>query len=223
MSAEFIRPTPWDTAVFDLPCFEIDKPYEAALALAANTPGHYTVRVEPLADKGLLHRHGFYYTDTLIEPSCTPEHFIPRPHPDAGIDIAPSLEKLLPLCDESFVYGRFHRDFNLHAAQADQRYRQWLTQISRENGVLGLRFAGELAGFIAHDGGNLLLHAVAENFRGRRLAKHLWTAAIEHLFRQGEEDIHSSVSAANLAVLNLYASLGFRFGQVEDIYHRLTR
>ena len=223
MSSEFIRPTPWDTAVFDTPCFEIDKPDEAALELAATIPGHYTVRIEPLADKELLHRHGFYYTDTLIEPSCTPGQFIARPHPDAGIDSSPSLETLLPLCDDSFVYGRFHRDFNLHKPQADQRYKNWLIQIQRENSVLGLTFEGELAGFIAHDGGNLLLHAVAKNFRGRGLAKHLWTAAIEHLFKQGEEDIHSSVSAANLAVLNLYASLGFRFGQVEDIYHRLTR
>ena len=223
MSSEFIRPTPWDTAVFDIPCFEIDKPDEPALALAAATPGHYTVRIEPLADKELLHRYGFYYADTLIEPSCTPERFIARPHPEAGIDPSPRLEDLLPLCDDSFVYGRFHRDFNLHPAQADQRYKQWLSQIHQKGGVLGLTFKGELAGFIAHEEGDLLLHAVAEQFRGRGLAKHLWTAAIEQLFRQGITDIFSSVSAANLAVLNLYASLGFRFSQVEDIYHRLTR
>ena len=223
MSSEFIRPTPWDTAVFDMPCFEIDKPDEAALALAATTPGHYTVRIEPLADKELLHRYGFYYADTLIEPSCTPETFIAHPHPEVGIDASPLLDDLLPLCDDSFVYGRFHRDFNLHPSQADRRYKQWLGQIHQNQGVLALTFKGELAGFIAHDGGDLLLHTVAEQFRGRGLAKHLWTAAIEHLFSQGEKDIYSSVSAANLAVLNLYASLGFRFSQVEDIYHRLTR
>ena len=38
----------------------------------------------------------------------------------------------------------------------------------------------------------------------------------------GHEEVKSSISAANIAVLNLYASLGFSFSKPQDIYHRLV-
>lgn len=223
MSTDSLRPTPWDTAALGIDCFEIDRPDEAVLALAAKTPGHYTVKIEPLADKQLLHRYGFYYTDTLLEPYCSAGRFVAHPHPEAEIASSPPLAGLLPICDHSFEYDRFHRDFNLSPAQADRRYRQWLSQLHGTGNVFGLLYEKELAGFIAHDGGKLLLHAVAERFRGQGLARHLWTAAIEQLFRQGEREVRSSISATNLAVLNLYTSLGFRYDRAVDIYHRLNR
>ena len=67
-----------------------------------------------------------------------------------------------------------------------------------------------------------LLHAVAEECRGRGIAKFLWSRACEELFACGHEQLQSSVSAANLAVVNLYSSLGFRFREVSDVYHRFT-
>ena len=222
-NADKFQPSPWDSAIFNIPCYELFKPDEQSLNQASKNPGHYTVKVEALADKALLHHYGFYYTDTLIEPYATQDQFTPHKHPEATVDSHPSLDKLLPMCDKSFVYGRFHRDFNLPADQADQRYKQWLSQLHAEGAVLGLRYQSDMMGFIAFNGGDLLLHSIAARFRGQGIAKHVWTAAIEYLFSIGEKEIHSSVSAANLAVLNLYASLGFRFNKAQDIYHRLTK
>ncbi|MDX8404593.1 MAG: GNAT family N-acetyltransferase [Mariprofundus sp.] len=218
-----IKPTPWDAAVFGIPCYEITQADQPALAHAAITPGHYTVKVDPLADTKLLHEYGFYYTDTLIEPVCTQQQWHPDPTPLASIDRDVPLAKLLPMCEHSFLHGRFHRDFNLQPELADARYKQWLTQLHQTGDVLGLYHAGMLAGFLASKSGHLLLHTIAPGHRGRGLAKGLWTAAICELFDDDCREVRSSISAGNMAVLNLYSSLGFRFEKPIDIYHRLTR
>ncbi len=208
--------------MFGMPCFDITDVCEDALAYAASTPGHYTIKIDPLADKGLLQRHGFYYTDTLLEPVCDAGRFIGHEHPDVSVGLTADAKSLLPMCADSFVYGRFHRDFNLQAGAADRRYMRWLEQLCREDTVLALHYQGQLAGFIAERDGALVLHALDARFRGRGLARYLWSAACRHLFDAGATELRSSISAANLAVLNLYASMGFRFRHAVDIYHRLS-
>jgi ribosomal protein S18 acetylase RimI-like enzyme len=78
-----------------------------------------------------------------------------------------------------------------------------------------------VAGFFAFSRNKILLHALSESFRGKGLAKYFWSAACEKLFSQGFSELISSISASNLAVLNLYASLGFRFRKPLDVYHWL--
>lgn len=217
-----MHPTPWDKAVFGIDCFEITKVSEAALAHAVATPGHYSVKIDPLASKALLHKYGFYYTDTLIEPFCKCADVIEFKHPDIAIDETVDIDLLLPMCDESFVHGRFHRDFNLTSNKANLRYKQWLKQLADEGNVLGLFYRGETAGFIAQNKGNLLLHTIDSKFRGQGLAKYFWSATCQKLANHGIQEIRSSISASNLPVLNLYCSLGFRFRKAMDIYHRLS-
>lgn len=217
------RPSPWDSSVFGVPAYEITDPSPGALATATRVPGHYTIRVDPLASTLALHEHGFYYCDTLIEPHCTAEHFLPFDDQEVSISKEVSLEALLAICHGAFAYGRFHRDFELPKEQAETRYANWLVQLHGDGSVYGLLYRRELAGFVAAQGNRLVLHAVASSLRGRGLAKFLWSPVCQDLFDQGCSELTSSVSAANLAVVNLYASLGFRFRDSVDLYHRLTR
>jgi hypothetical protein len=214
--------SPWDSLVFGVPTYEIPEPDEASLAQAAIHPGHYTVKVDPLAPKALLHRHGFYYCDTLLVPVARRADFVGRFDDRAGLDRCVGIDSLVDICRDSFVHDRFHRDFNLPGDAADQRYINWLQQLSREKEVFGLTWEDSLVAFFACDGNRIMLHAVAAEFRERGFAKFLWSRACEELFACGLEQLQSSVSAANLAVVNLYASLGFRFREVTDIYHRMT-
>jgi ribosomal protein S18 acetylase RimI-like enzyme len=223
LNPDHFQAMPWDRAVFGVPCFEITRPDEAALSKASCTPGHYTVKVDPLADASALERHGFYYTGSLISPRCDQAHFAAHAHPDVSVDAHVQLSEILPMCDNSFDHGRFHRDFNLPAEAATRRYKQWLAQLHAANSVIGLRYQQQTAAFIAHNDGSLLLHAMQADFRGQGLAKYLWSAAIQDIFSQGAREIRSSISPVNLAALNLYASLGFRFDGAQDVYHRLTR
>lgn len=217
-----INESPWDTVAFGIHAAEIVEYSEVALNQASRVPGHYSIKVDPLADKRLLHEHGFYYCDTLIEPSCTAQALVRIEHPDTTISTNTEWEALLPICHGAFVYGQFHRDFHIEKAYADLRYDNWLWQLYEKQSVYGLYWRNELAGFIAHDANKLVLHALIENQRGRGRAKYWWSAVSGELLTAGHREVKSSISAANLAALNLYASLGFSFCQSFDVYHRLV-
>lgn len=218
-----IEPTPWDESVFLLKTYEISKPSRDSMEAATRMPGHYTVKVDPLASKELLQQYGFYYCDTLIEPYCTREMFKSFVSCDAVAAQDASLESLLEICDGAFAHGRFHRDFNLSKAQADARYNNWLSQLHAAGKVFDLVYQREVIGFIAVNGASLVLHALASDRRGNGLAKYLWTPVCIKIFDSGVKEITSSVSASNVAVMNLYSRLGFRFRNPLDVYHLLTR
>lgn len=218
-----IKDTPWDAQAFGMHTAEIVGYSEASLRQAVQSPGHYTIKVDPLADKRPLHEYGFYYCDTLIEPYCTVEKLRELAHPDAEIGKKVDWRALLPICHSAFTYGRFHRDFYLDKAQADLRYENWLRQLYEKDAVYGLFWRGELAGFIAHADNNLVLHAVAAAQRGKGRAKYWWRAVCVELLAAGHVEVKSSISAANLAVLNLYVSLGFSFRHPQDVYHLLVK
>ena len=218
-----IKPTSWDTAAFGIHTWELLEYSEAALQQAARSAGHHTLKVDPLADKRLLHEYGFYYCDTLIEPRCNAARLRKLQHTDATIARVLNVEQAVSICHGAFAHGRFHRDFNLPKAGADLRYDNWLRQLLAAGQVYGLYWQGELAGFIAYSGNNLVLHALAVQHRGQGRAKYWWSAVCGELLALGHEEVKSSISAGNLAVLNLYASLGFTFKHPQDIYHCMTQ
>jgi GNAT superfamily N-acetyltransferase len=215
--------TPWDQTVFGFPTWEVVSPEEEVLVGLSAHPGHYTIKVDPLASTEMLHRHGFYYCDTLIEPFAARERLVMFAHDQVGVDFAPDKGAVLKLSHGAFHHGRFHRDFNLDPLLADLRYDQWVAQLCDEGNVFGLTFADDLAAFFGFRGNKIVLHAVAEHFQGKGLAKYLWSKACAELFGRGHGELSSSVSASNLAIVNLYASLGFRFRRPIDLYHRMVR
>ncbi len=223
MNPPALTSTPWDTAAFGMPTCELADASAATLRQAAQTPGHHTVRVAPLSSKQLLHEYGFYYCDTLIEPYCTVEKLKILAHPDVSISKNAGWQELLLICHGAFTHGRFHRDFNLDRASADLRYDNWLRQLYDRQCVYGLFWRNELAGFIAYSGNSLVLHAMAEAYRSKGLAKYWWGAVCNEMLGAGCAEVKSSISASNVAALNLYASLGFSFRNPVDIYHRLVK
>ena len=222
MTETHIKSIPWDTAALGMECYEIGQASADVLARALLTPGHYTVRVNPLASKELLHTHNFYYCDSLIEPYCLRGQF--RYYTTEGIELSreTALENLLLISNGAFAHGRFHRDFNVPTRFADLRYDNWLKQLYQKDNVYGLLYCGDLAGFIGYHENKLLLNAMASSHRGKGLAKYFWSAACQKIFDAGHDEVSSSISVTNTAALNLYASLGFRFRSPVDIYHRMV-
>ena len=218
-----IKGTTWDEEFFGMPTWEILDYSKTSLEQADRILGHQTIKVDPLENKQLLQEHGFYYCDTLIIPSCKQGRLREISHPDATISKTIDTERMLGIFNGAFTHGRFHRDFNLPNEAADLRYNNWLKQLMEAQQVYGLYWQGIIAGFIGYDGGNLVLHAVSEEFRGKGLSKYWWSLVCAKILISGQPEIKSSISAANLAVLNLYSSLGFSFISSQDIYHRLLR
>lgn len=217
-----ITPTPWDREVFGIDTYELKSVTREVLERISTIRGHFTVKVHPLASKQLLHEFGFYYCDTLVEPFCSPERLVIFENEAVSISQEVALEALIAICHGAFAHGRFHRDFHIDRELADRRYDRWLAQLYKDRNVYGLTFEKELAGFIAIVGNRLVLHALDGRFRGKGLAKFLWSAACREFFQFGYSELTSSVSASNMAVLNLYVSLGFRFRTPMDVYHRMA-
>ncbi|TXI38475.1 MAG: GNAT family N-acetyltransferase [Methylophilus methylotrophus] len=219
MSNPTIIETPWDKKIFGINTFEVLDYSEETLSKTTNT-GLYTLKLDPLADKTLAQKFDFYYCDTLIVPECKSEKLQVFKDERFTSDLETDIKDILPICNGAFSHGRFHRDFNLSKKSADERYNQWLLDIHAKGNVFGLRYEKQLAGFIATHRNELQLHAVHESYRGKGYAKFWWTQVCQYVYSQGYESIKSSVSASNLAVVNLYSRLGFEFNKSVDVYHK---
>jgi len=213
--------TPWDAKCFGIDTYEIKLVSDEVLRRVSIVPGHYTAKVDPLFSKKLLHEYGFYYCDTLIEPYCASPAFRSYEHDAVSVARNAALDDLIMISHGAFSHGRFHRDFNISKDLADLRYDEWLKELFRQNKVLGLMYDGNPAGFFAFSENRILLHALSESLRGKGLSKYVWSAACKAMFDKGHKELVSSISVSNAAVLNLYASLGFKFRNPLDIYHRM--
>jgi len=183
--------------------------------------GHFTIKVDPSSSKGILHEYGFYYCDTLIKPFCDEKQFIFFENKKAALAVDVAIDELVTVSHGAFN-GRFHRDFNIRKELADLRYDNWLRELYDKKGVFGLMYDNELAGFFAFSGERICLHALGKQYRGKGLAKYLWSVACRELFNRGHGELISSVSSFNAPALNLYASLGFKFREPLDVYHRFV-
>lgn len=215
-----IEKTPWDSKVFGLDTYEIRRLSKASLEGALKLKGHFTVKVDPLSSKKLLHAYGFYYCDTLIIPYCTPGRFRYFEHEDVSVMTDIDIAGLSAMSDYAFFHGRFHRDFNIDKHRADLRYAGWLKDLHKSGGVFALTLKGDVAGFFAFSENKILLHAINKKYKGKGLSKHLWSVACGELFGRGYDELTSSISASNAPAINLYCSLGFRFRDPLDVYHR---
>jgi hypothetical protein len=223
--SDYILETPWDSKVFGCDTFEIVSQSEEAFKLIFKTlqPGHYTVKVDPLFSKKILHEYGSYYCDTLIEPYCNPNNFVEYVKTGIKISKLVSIDDLIKISHGAFIHGRFHKDFNLASNLADLRYDLWLKELYNSQNVFGLMSEDRIAGFWGCIKNKIVLHALSEEYRGRGMAKYFWSVACQELFSHGYQELTSSISASNISVLNLYSSLGFKFRNPVDIYHILVK
>ena len=222
MESSLIKETPWDEAAFGVPTWELTAYNEETICHALDLSGHHSIRVDPLVDKRLLHENGFYYCDTLLEPYCNQDNLIAYRDERATISKLFDKRDLLKISREAFKYDRFHRDFMLDHNKADDRYQNWLGELIKAKQVQALFWKQSLAGFIACLDNKLILHAISDDFRGNGYAKYWWSEVSLGVLGAGYEEVQSSISAANIAALNLYASLGFRFKKPLDLYHKLV-
>lgn len=216
------RETPWDAAALGIPTHEVTELSHAAMKAVLAVPGHYTIRVDPMSSKQLLHDYGFYYCDTIIEISASPDCAVLPTSERCRLGQDVTLTDLLDLCRASFAHDHFHRDFKIAPALADLRYERWLTQMYEQGGVHGYFHDDRLVGFIAIMDNRMQLQAIACEMRGQGLVKYFLGDVGRLMFARGHAEILGAISASNLAVMNAFAGLGFHFNQARDVYHRLV-
>ncbi|TQS70583.1 GNAT family N-acetyltransferase [Ornithinibacillus gellani] len=219
---KIIRPTPWDKRTFLIDTYELTAANDEALAVADSLEGHFTVKVDPLMDTDALRRHGFYYTDSLIEPVCSRSDL--RVFEQKGIMLSQDYNRaaILEIAEEVFVHGRFHRDSYIPNTLANERYMRWVEDLLDEKHIYALLYNGTLVGFYAFREDQVLLLGIKKEFQGKGLAKPFTSQGCFEQFKNDYKELKTSISAANVASLNLFYSLGFRLRKTVDVYHKLN-
>ncbi len=220
--ASYLNPTPWDKRTFKIDTYQLTDSVDKALEETNNTQGHFTLKIDPLTNPKNIIESGFYYMDSLTEPVCKKEDF--QFFENDKIELSQDYQKseILQIARDTFIHGRFHRDFNVPNALADTRYMRWVEDLMEEKNLYSLLYDGELAGFYGFDEDKVLLLGIKKEFQGRGLAKPFTSMGCKKQFEQGYSSLYTSISAANVASLNLFYSLGFKLKKTLDVYHKLN-
>lgn len=215
------REAPWDSRALGMECFEMDRWSPEISEWLSRTEGFFTLKVPSESTKGDYEKYGFIYCDTLLEPYCSKKDFVGHENGNCSLSGSYRLEKIVEMVYGTFTHDRFHKDKRIPAATADLRYVNWLEDLDEQKRLWAFCWGNEeLAGFWACDlNGKVVLHALAEPFRGRGLAKFFWSEGCRMHFDSEFDALTSSVSTSNLSVVNLYFSLGFSMKKAVDVYH----
>lgn len=219
---EYLEPTPWDKRTFNIDTYELTSSSEDALKATDEIEGHFTLKVDPLENPKNMLEHGFYYMDSLIEPVCRKQDFKPVERDKLELSQEYNKKEILQIAKATFIHGRFHRDFNVPNSLADTRYMRWVDDLMEEQNLFSLLYDGELAGFYGFKDDKVLLLGMKQEFQGQGLAKPFTSLGCERQFSNGYSTLYTSISAANLASLNLFISLGFKLKKTVDVYHKLS-
>lgn len=186
-----------------------------------------------LAAVPVLQRAGFLFAETALVPFTAfrknevftkflsdKSSFLPARYPvdQIGLSIldrddATAVATVKTIAAESFSDDRFHLDAACPKEIADQRFSYWVEDLIADEGVVFylLHHLDSCTGFMARKGENLILAGFAQRYLKSGLGDFLWLSVIEDMQRCGLERTNTVISANNVAVLNLYVRLGFKF------------
>jgi len=178
------------------------------------------VAQERIAEIMFLEDQGFRFIELNYRPRLTTVSKLEFPQEQITVELANDgdREALASIASRAFPYGRFHQDPRVAAGLGDRRYRTWLWNGFRNSRqqVVKCLLEGEVVGFFVAEypeAGHCFwsLCALEPSFQGQGLGKRVWKAMLRWHQVQGIDTVSTSISSHNVPVLNLYASLGFRF------------
>ena len=138
-------------------------------------------------------------------------------------------EMLADMAYRVYKHGRFQKDPRLMRELGDIRYRQWMLN-SFDNPwqrTIKAKLDDEVVAFFVIENpkpGHCFwsLVGMAPGFEGQGLGKKISKSMLRQHQRDGIDNITTSISSQNLAALNLYVCLGFRFPVPQMIFHRTS-
>jgi GNAT superfamily N-acetyltransferase len=234
--------TPWDSALLGSPALNIatisvcgpsaDREF-AAFERARAACGSRFVACRLPADRHaesmLLESAGFRFIEMVCQPVLADLEPTALP-PHQPLEVAPctadDVESVEAIAGAAFRHERFHADPRLPRGIGDDRYRNWVrsSMTHPRQRLHVLREAGRPVAFFvteALDDGTTYWHlnAVAPGAQGRGIGRRAWLTMIARAAHEGATRVRSSIVLRNLRVLNLYASLGFRFEAPSMTFH----
>lgn len=238
------RHEPWDSAALGAPAAaigDIAVAPDAAVAAIAEAAAALRDRLaaagialasarvpsRDLRATMLLEAAGFRWVELVLDPFRAPLPAVSAPD---GVVVRPAETADLPVLGEiaatAFTTGRHALDPRLDPGLAGRRYRRWLeTSVGDpRRTILAAHADGDLAGLFLTESpadGTVrwLLTAIAPAAQGRGIGRRVWSAVLALHAAAGIERVETTISTHNVAVLNLYAQLGFRFGEPRASFH----
>jgi RimJ/RimL family protein N-acetyltransferase len=235
---------PWDTEIFGFAVGDFRPgPTEALLQnaaavgrlLSARADAHkidlISCRVagDDVAAASAAQSLGFRYVETALR--VTRPWRYSEPVEAARVVLrgpeAADREALLRIAETAFRHGRYHADGRFPQALAHKRYRWWLQNAldrpSPGTQVYVIGPAGRPVGFLhvevnGHEA-DLRLGGVDPDSNPGFAGYQLYLGVVHALTGRGVKSIVAQVSATNAAIMNVYASLRFRFSAPELVFH----
>lgn len=236
------REAPWDSAIYGMPVVQIEDievrdqeraridytRYEAWID--AEQIGIVSCRLahDRLRESMFLEAQGFRFVEMVLHPRLNPLQN--RQFPKDDLLIARALESdlsaLQDIAERAFGFERYHIDPRLWPRMGDQRYGRWVrNSLHHQSQRLLKVFDGErLIGlFLIEIGSDQSaywhLTAIAPEWQGQGYGRRVWLAMLNYHKAQGCNSVSTTISARNTPVLNLYATLQFRFTPPEMTFH----
>jgi hypothetical protein len=234
---------PWDTDIFGFPVAAWTPADPVGLApslpafrarLEAWAAAHRvelvacTVAADDRAWRALLPEAGFSCVDQTFRIMLRVQAFS-APPPATPVRLAaaadgPSIEEIAA---HAFRHGRYHADPRFPRELADRRYRRWVRTACRSadplDRVYVLGAPGTVKGFfqlrLDQDRAEVGIIAVTKGLQGSRAGPELLIGTQLALKAEGVRWLTAKISAANAAVVDLVARLGYRFRQPEAVFH----
>ncbi len=237
------RENPWDTRVLGQPVWEItDFAYDtpdnlrdvlmrAGRSFGSGRDGLVVARVNA-ADQcavRLFQDCGFKYAEAsqMVRLRCL-KRFAPPDRVNRKLDLRIATEADLPRIKEisrdEFHHGRYAEDWQIPDGVHAQRQDNWIDDIfSGGQPVVVYEANAVIHAFMAYTISNA---GVAQLNLGGCDADHgflavvFWVNVLQHLRGEGAKSVDALISAANLGIANVYATLGFEFFDLLIGLHR---
>ena len=233
---------PWDTEIFGFPVADFragpeplnrenSREFRSALTRFCEETHAELVstrsRPQAVGEIGDLSRAGFVSVDLSFEVVLSRARTAKIPRFSCRAAEPDDFDEIYRIAGKAFQFGRYHTDPRFPRELADRRYVHWLRSAlavrSPSHDVFTVGPPGKPIGFlhVAFENAvaDIRLAAVdPENDLGvAGLA--LYEGALRLLHERGCTRAKARISAANTAVVNVYAGLGFQFSKPEVVLH----
>lgn len=238
------RPTPWDTRAFGFNTLEVlaiqYKDPEKLLPLLSvldhllverQIKFVYTrIKASDLALKQVLQDKGFYYAETSLlvtKRDLQKEDFqaiLPSTFPLTRPSREEDFHQCKGIARDAFRYSRFHEDPRIGLALAQRRNASWVDDLRAQGKEFLILAPGQqVRSFLAfhreEQRTTLILAGSAEGFG--YLTPYFWSSFLQRFQEQGVKRADALISAANMAIWNVYAKFRFRVEEVLLGFHRI--
>lgn len=176
---------------------------------------------ERILESMLLEQHGFRHIEVVLHPELPLDRPMDRRHTlfcDSRLAVQEDLPELERIAETAFVNERFYVDPRIQRSIAAARYVGWMkSALTHESQRLHVvQYEGQPVGFfVTERRADAVcywhLNAISPDWQGRGVGKAAWQRMVDVAKADGCDAVRTCIAVRNVKVMNLYASLGFRF------------